>query len=71
VDDFVAKVADSLNLPGVEEWEEADSSGRYKVLKCQGFKCVFLLIADNGPNSTVTLSDLTAGRKEKGEGFTT
>jgi hypothetical protein len=59
VDDFVAKVAESLNLPGVKEWEHVDS--RTNKLKCQDFEV--RVYADNGLNSSVTLSDLTAGRK--------
>jgi len=61
VDDFVVKVAESLNLPGVKEWEQVGGSTSYKNLKCQGFEVY--VFADNGPNSSVTLLDLTAGRK--------
>jgi hypothetical protein len=60
VDDFVAKVAESLNLPGVKEWEEVGGSA--KKLKCQDFE-VHVFADDINPNSSVTLSDLTAERK--------
>jgi hypothetical protein len=60
VDDFVAKVAESLNLPGVKEWEGLDK--RSKNLKCQDFE-VHVFADDTNPDSSITLSDLTAERK--------
>jgi len=60
VDDFVAKVAESLSLPGVKEWEQVDST-RNRNLKCQDFQV--RVWADNSANSTVALSDRTVERK--------
>jgi hypothetical protein len=57
VHDFVAKVAESPNLPGAKEWEQDSFTGN---LKCQDFE---VRVFAAGSNSFVALLDLAADRK--------